>query len=70
VFVAWAEVDDGLLPHAAASRARLPVTMMAAAVRILGGHGRDGRRMTRLLLFIMLSERLLCPASQPLLCWP
>jgi hypothetical protein len=40
--------EDGLL-HAA-SRARPTVTMMAAAVRAAcGGHGRRGRRMTRML---------------------
>jgi hypothetical protein len=43
-------VDDGLPLHAAASRARLAVVMMATAVRAAGGHA---RRMTRMLSFIM-----------------
>jgi len=46
-------VDDGPLPHAAASRATVAVAMMAAAVR--AGRARRGRRMTRVLWFIMPS---------------
>jgi hypothetical protein len=45
--------DDGLPLHAAASRARLAVAMMAAAVRATGGHARHGRRMTRMRSYIM-----------------
>jgi hypothetical protein len=49
-------VEDGLpLVHAAASRARAAVAMMAAAVRAVGGHARRGRRMTRMRSFIMAS---------------
>jgi hypothetical protein len=46
--------DDGLLPpaHAAASRARAAVAMMAAAVRANGGHAPRGRRMARVLSLI------------------
>jgi hypothetical protein len=51
-------VDDGLPPHAAASRARAAVAMMAAAVRAAGGRARRGRRVTRVLWFIMLSSGL------------
>jgi hypothetical protein len=42
-------VDDGLPPHAAASRARAAVAAMAAAIRAAGGRARRGRRMTRVL---------------------
>jgi hypothetical protein len=49
-------VDDGLPLQAAASRARAAVAMMAAAVRAVGGHARRGRRMTRVLGFIMPSS--------------
>src|SRR5258708_4805701 len=49
-------VDDGLLLHAAASRARAAVAMMAAAVRAVGGRARRGRRMRRALWFIMPSS--------------
>jgi hypothetical protein len=49
-------VDDGLPLHAADSRARAAVAMMAAAVRAAGGHARRGRRMTRVLLFIVVSS--------------
>jgi hypothetical protein len=45
-------VDDGLPLHAAASRARAAVAMMAAAARAGRGHA---RRMTRVLSFIMPS---------------
>ena len=48
-------VDDGLPPHAAVSRTRTAVAMMPAAVRAAGGRARRGRRMTRLLWFIMPS---------------
>jgi len=51
-------VDDGLPLHAAASRARLAVAMMAVAVRAVGGHARHGRRMRRMLWFIMVSSGL------------
>jgi hypothetical protein len=44
-------VDDGLPPHAAASRARAAVAM-AATVRAAGSRA---RRMTRVLSFIMPS---------------
>jgi hypothetical protein len=46
-------VDGGLPLHAAASRAGPGVAMTAAAVRAAGGHPRRGRRMTRMLWFIM-----------------
>jgi hypothetical protein len=50
-------VDDGLLLlHAAASRTRAAVAITAAAVRAAGGHARRGRRMTRVLWFIMPSS--------------
>jgi hypothetical protein len=49
--------DDGLPPHAAASRARTVAAVMAAAVRAIGGRARHGRRMTRVLSFIMVSLR-------------
>jgi hypothetical protein len=49
-------VDDGLLLHAAASRTRAAVAMTAAAVRAASGHARRGRRMTRVLWFIMPSS--------------
>jgi hypothetical protein len=49
-------VDDGLRLHAAASRARAAVAMMAAAVRAGGGPARRGRRMTRVLSFIVPSS--------------
>jgi len=49
-------VDDGLPLHAAASRTRAAVAMRAAAVRAVGGHARRGRRMTRVLSFIMPSS--------------
>jgi hypothetical protein len=49
-------VDDGLPLHAAASMARVAAAMMAAAVRAAGGRGRRGRRMTRVLSFIMPSS--------------
>jgi hypothetical protein len=58
-------VDDGLPLHAAASSARAAVAMMAAAVRAVGGRARHGRRMTRLLWFIMPSLGLLVPAAAP-----
>jgi hypothetical protein len=45
-------VDDGLA-HAAASRARLAVAVMAAAGRAVRGHA---RRMTRMLSFIIPSS--------------
>jgi hypothetical protein len=49
--------DDGLpLLHAAASRVRAAVAMMAAAVRAGRGHARRGRRMRRALSFIMPSS--------------
>jgi len=48
-------VDDGLPLHAAASRATAAVAMMAATVRVAGGPARRGRRMTRVLWFIMPS---------------
>src|SRR6266702_123967 len=47
---------DGLPLHAAASRARAVVAMMAAAVRAVGGRARGGRRMARVLWFIMPSS--------------
>src|SRR6266436_8082872 len=50
-------VDDVLPLHAAASRARAVVAMMAAAVRAAAGHARRDRRMTRVLSFIMPSSR-------------
>ena len=50
-------VDDGLPPHAAVSRARPAVAMMAAALRAVRGHARRGRRVTRLLWLIMVSSR-------------
>jgi hypothetical protein len=40
-------VDDGLLLHAAASRATAAAAMTAAAARAAGGHARRSRRMTR-----------------------
>jgi hypothetical protein len=49
-------VDDGLLLHAAASRARAAVAMVAAAVRAVRGDARRGRRMTRVLSFMMPSS--------------
>jgi hypothetical protein len=49
-------VDDGLLLHAAASRPRAAVAMMAAAVRAVRGDARRGRRMTRVLSFMMPSS--------------
>jgi hypothetical protein len=52
------DVDDGLLPHAAVSRARAAVAMTAAAVRAAGGHAHRRRRMTRVLWFIMPSSGL------------
>jgi len=48
-------VDDPLLLHAAAGRARAAVMMMAAAVCAVGGHARGGLGMTRL-SFIMSSS--------------
>jgi hypothetical protein len=51
-------VDDGLPPHAVASRARLAVAMMVAASRATGGHVRRGRRVTRALMLIMPSSGL------------
>src|SRR5689334_15740924 len=45
-------VDDGLPPHAAASRARIAVAMRTATVRA----GRRGRRMTRVMSFIVPSS--------------
>src|SRR5690348_2165573 len=45
-------VDDGLPPHAAASRARTAVAMTPATVRA----GRRGRRMTRGLSFMLSSS--------------
>src|SRR6266700_1714855 len=48
-------VEDGLPLHAA-SRARAAAAMMAAAVRAVGGLARRGRRMTRVLSFIMPSS--------------
>src|SRR5215472_7359293 len=50
-------VEDGLLLHAAASRARAAVAMMAAVIRAVGGHARRGRHMTQALLVIMSSKR-------------
>jgi hypothetical protein len=46
-------VDDGLLPMAAAGKARLAATMTAAATCTVSGHPRRGCRMTRLLRFTM-----------------
>jgi hypothetical protein len=46
-------VDDGLPLHAAASRTRAAVAMMAATVRAAGGDARRGWRMTWVLWFIM-----------------
>jgi hypothetical protein len=51
-------VDDGLPPHAAASRTRAAVATIAAAVRAAGGCARRGRRVTRVLRFILLSSGL------------
>jgi hypothetical protein len=51
-------VDDGLPLHAAASRTTATAAMMAAAVRAVSGHALGGRRMTRVLSFIMLSLRV------------
>jgi hypothetical protein len=50
------EPADGLPLHAAASRARPAVAMMAAAVRAAGGRARRGRRRTRVLSFIVSSS--------------
>jgi hypothetical protein len=60
-------VDDGLLLHAAASRIKVAVAMMAATVRAAGGHARCCRRMTRVLWRIMLSSRLGDRAGRQ--CW-
>jgi hypothetical protein len=49
-------VDDGLPLHAAASRARAAVAMVAAAARAAIGRVRRGRHMTRVLSFIMPSS--------------
>jgi hypothetical protein len=50
-------VDDELpLLHAAASRARTAVAMRAAAVRAGRGDARRGRRLTRVLSFILVSS--------------
>jgi hypothetical protein len=64
-------VADGLLPNAATGRASAAVAMMAAVVRALGVHARRGRRMTRMLWFIVPSSDwlIVLPPSQPLLCW-
>jgi DNA-binding response OmpR family regulator len=51
-------LDGGLPLHPAASRARVAAAMMADAVRAAGGRARRGRRMTRMLCFIMPSSRL------------
>jgi len=48
-------VDDGLPLHAAASTTSTAVAMPAATVRAVGGDARRGRRMTRVLSFIMPS---------------
>jgi len=49
-------VDDGLPPlHAAAGTTSTAVAMTAATVRAVRGHVRRGRRMTRVLSFIMPS---------------
>jgi hypothetical protein len=48
-------LDEGLLLHAATSRTRAAVVMMAAAVRGVAGRGlrrRRGREPTRMLSFI------------------
>jgi hypothetical protein len=47
-----ATVDDGLLLHAVATRARATMAMMAAAVRAAGGRARRGGRTTRVPSFI------------------
>jgi hypothetical protein len=48
-------VDDGLPPHADASRARTAVATMAATVRELAGLARRGREIKRALLLVMPS---------------
>jgi hypothetical protein len=40
-------VDDGPPPHAATTRTRTAVAVMAATVRALAGHARSGRRVKR-----------------------
>jgi hypothetical protein len=46
-------VDDGPAAHAATSKVRAAVTMMAAAARALIGHGRERRRIARVQSFIV-----------------
>ncbi len=56
-------VDDGLPPHAAASRTRTAVATMAATVRALGDHGRSGRRFKRGVFLVMPSpDWMIVPA--------
>jgi DNA-binding response OmpR family regulator len=51
-------LDDGLPPlQAAASRTRTVLAVMAAVVRAIVSRARHGRRMTRVLSFIMVSSR-------------
>jgi hypothetical protein len=49
---------DWLLANATTGKTRMAVAIMAAAVRAVGGHALRGRRMTRVLWFIMPSSGL------------
>jgi hypothetical protein len=50
-------VEDELAPHAVAVRATVAAATTAAAVRGPGSHARRGRRMTRVLSFMVPPPR-------------
>ena len=57
-------VDDGLPPHAAATRTRIAVAMMAASVRALANLTQSFRRLTRGSFFVMGSAGLADSATR------